>query len=63
MDQSRFFSADKCSGTKPHINIKAKAGSQDIITDQTIFAGLGKRFHKPLDSDWIFRTDIDKALV
>ncbi len=60
--QRGFLAADECACAKTDINIKIKAGFENILAQQSVFSGLIDRDLQTLDRDWILCTDIDIAL-
>jgi hypothetical protein len=61
--QRRLFAADKSAAAETEFDIKIKAGTEDILAQETVFTGLINRDLQTVDGDRILGTDIDKALV
>ena len=61
--QRSFLAADEGAGAQAQLNIKGKAGAEDIVTQKAVFTGLLNGDLQTVDGDGVLGTDIDIALV
>ena len=60
--QSGFLAADECACAQSQVDIKVKAGAEDILAQQAVFSRLFNRNLQTMDCDRVFSTDIDVTL-
>ena len=61
-DQCRLLPADKSPGAANQFKVKGESGPQNILAQQTEFAGLPKRYDQVLDCQRIFFANVDNTL-
>ena len=61
--QRGLLAADEGAGAQAQLDIKVKAGAEDIVAQQAVFTGLLDGDLQTLDGDGVLGTDIDIALV
>ena len=61
--QRSLLAADEGAGAQAQLNIKGKAGAEDIVTQEAVFTGLLNGDLQTVDGDGVLGTDIDIALV
>ena len=60
--QRGLFAADKGAGAFFDLQVEAKAGVQDIVSEQTVLLHLLHSCGQSLDSQRVFGTDVDETL-
>ena len=61
--QGSLLAAHESAGAQAQLNVKGKAGAQDVSAQKAVFSGLSDGDLQPLDGDGVLRPDIDVALA
>ena len=61
--QSGFFAADECARTETDFHIEVEVGTEDTLTEQTVFTSLVDCDLESLDCDRIFCTNVNVTLI
>ena len=61
--QSGFLAADEGAGAQADVDVKVKAGIEDVLAQQAVLAGLLDGDLQALDGDGVLGADVDVALV
>ena len=61
VDQGRLFAADERAGAQPDLDVEGEVGSEDVLAEQAVLAGVLDRLLQPLDRQRILGPDVDDA--